>query len=410
MNLKNLAFFLFVFLLPTQLTLHFWPDYALVRGVRVDYLAPVIYFTDILFLFFMVPYLSKNLINFNKHFSKLKIPIILTIILLSLNLFFSTNTYVTLFRIIKITQAVLLFIYVKNLNSKTITKAANLMFLSLIYLLIIGSLQVINSKTTGGLFYWLGERSFNSSTPGIALMSLGKKTLRAYATFPHPNAFAGFALVSFGIVNAILKPKNIKKISIIIVSIILLLTNSLAAAITLALAFIYSFHIYTRRNFNILILLFVVTSFFSPIIFNIANINSLPAFVLERVNLSIAAGSLLSGNPLFGIGLGTFTYNLPNVSNNLVSTNNIWLLQPVHNIYLLLATELGLLTFIIASSVIFRNFSRIKIKNKWLVFSLVSVLTTGLFDHYWLTINQNFLLTALLLGIIFSTSVDKMKL
>src|SRR5260221_1150 len=46
--LQNKLFTLFIVLLPVQLGLHFWPDWALVSGIRVDYLAPVIYLTDLI--------------------------------------------------------------------------------------------------------------------------------------------------------------------------------------------------------------------------------------------------------------------------------------------------------------------------------------------------------------------------
>ena len=44
----HLLFQIFIFLLPTQLAYHFWPNWALVYGIRVDYLAPAVYLTDIL--------------------------------------------------------------------------------------------------------------------------------------------------------------------------------------------------------------------------------------------------------------------------------------------------------------------------------------------------------------------------
>ncbi|MEK7497805.1 MAG: hypothetical protein AAB656_02715, partial [Patescibacteria group bacterium] len=44
----DFLFGLLVILLPTQIALHIWPDWALVQGIRVDYLAPAIYLTDII--------------------------------------------------------------------------------------------------------------------------------------------------------------------------------------------------------------------------------------------------------------------------------------------------------------------------------------------------------------------------
>src|SRR5260221_424888 len=52
--LQNKLFTLFIVLLPVQLGLHFWPDWALVSGIRVDYLAPVIYLTDLIVIALLV--------------------------------------------------------------------------------------------------------------------------------------------------------------------------------------------------------------------------------------------------------------------------------------------------------------------------------------------------------------------
>ncbi|MDP2860696.1 MAG: hypothetical protein Q8N98_03190, partial [bacterium] len=41
-------FYLFLFFLPTQLGRHFWPEWAIINGIRVDYLSPTIFLTDIL--------------------------------------------------------------------------------------------------------------------------------------------------------------------------------------------------------------------------------------------------------------------------------------------------------------------------------------------------------------------------
>ena len=50
---SNLLLALIIFLMPTQLGLHFWPLSSLVYGIRVDYLAPTIYFLDILLILFL---------------------------------------------------------------------------------------------------------------------------------------------------------------------------------------------------------------------------------------------------------------------------------------------------------------------------------------------------------------------
>ena len=61
------------------------------------------------------------------------------------------------------------------------------LFLSMAVVSAIGILQVVKGGSLGGAFYLLGERAFNTSTPGIALASLGgRELLRAYSIFSHP--------------------------------------------------------------------------------------------------------------------------------------------------------------------------------------------------------------------------------
>jgi hypothetical protein len=56
--------------------------------------------------------------------------------------------------------------------------------LSVVFFGLIGILQFVFQKTLGGALYLFGERSFNASTPGIALFSFqGKDYLRAYSLF-----------------------------------------------------------------------------------------------------------------------------------------------------------------------------------------------------------------------------------
>jgi len=47
MKFHQFFFFLTLVFLPTQLGFHFWPDWAMVMGRRLDYLSPTLYLTDI---------------------------------------------------------------------------------------------------------------------------------------------------------------------------------------------------------------------------------------------------------------------------------------------------------------------------------------------------------------------------
>ncbi len=75
-------------------------------------------------------------------------------------------------------------------------------------------------------------------------------------------------------------------------------------------------------------------------------------------------------------------------------------LQPVHNIFLLVAAEaglVGLLIFLWFLTLTFRK--QLGVGNWGLITSLLVILVLGMTDHYWLTLQQNQLLLAIVLGL-----------
>ena len=65
-HLLQILYLIFVFLLPTQLGKHFFPPYSYLNGVRVDYLSPTIYLTDIL-VFLLLVSNFKRVMSFFKN-------------------------------------------------------------------------------------------------------------------------------------------------------------------------------------------------------------------------------------------------------------------------------------------------------------------------------------------------------
>lgn len=346
LNLKKLewlAFYLLIFLLPTQLAYHFWPEWAFIFGVRVDYLAPAVYLTDLLIVFLVA--ISRT---------KIKTVYLFTICLFALfNVIYSISPWVSFWKWLKILELIYFAKYIfdskKLLKTKFFTKVFSL---SLILISIIGIAQFLMGKTVG--FTFLGERTFNVSTPGIALQGIfDREYLRAYSIFSHPNSFAGYLFVSVIMFFSVLRKLKSFWPVILFSFVAFLLTFSLSAflgtGIGLPLAFI---------EFD----------------FNTSEIG-------ERLELINVAKEIISKNFLMGTGLGTF-----------VLTNR--LMQPVHNIFLLILSEIGIAGFFALCTLYYVLFKR----HKYIFFFL---LITGLLDHYWLTLQQNLLLLALVFGVYF---------
>ena len=95
--------FLLLLLLPSQLGLHFWPGWALVNGIRVDYLSPTFYLTDLIIFIIWA---------FN-HF-KLKVPFV-AIVLIVLNIFCSLSPLTSIFKWLRILEYFWFFKYLTKL-------------------------------------------------------------------------------------------------------------------------------------------------------------------------------------------------------------------------------------------------------------------------------------------------------
>lgn len=348
--------FLLILLLPSQLAYHFWPSWSLINGIRVDYLSPTLYLTDLIILGL---FLTSRL--------RVRIPLPL-IIFVVLNILISYSPLASLYKWLRVLEYFWLFKYLVNFYElKTINYA---LALSILWTSTLAWWQFFLQHSVGGLWYWLGERTFSITTPGIAKVFISQLGLvmRPYATMPHPNALAGWLLVAGLIVEG--WPR--------IVSLITIPLTFSRSVILLLPALLW-------RKSKLLTLLLFVMSF--VLFANVGNPSSLP----ERLALNQLAINSISNSPLFGVGLGNFIYQVPTIR------------QPVHNIYLLLAAELGVpATAMVVFLIIGKLKNLLRLENWNLRIAILSILLTGLADHYWLTLHQNSLLLVILLAYVHS--------
>lgn len=395
----NALLTILVFLIPSQLALHFWPPYAFIFGIRIDYLSPAVYLTDILVFLLILTWVvkdSKKLFGFlNRH----KYFLTGLLIFIVANTFYSTSPFPTLYKWIKIAEAVFLGVFLAvGKRYIKVGAVAKTLFYSLAFFSLIGVLQFMFGKTLGGPLYLLGERSFNIATPGIALTQIaGRDYLRAYSTFSHPNSLAGYISVSFIISLAALGLKFFKRNFILTVIVLgcLFLTFSASAFLgvfaVLLMAVCLKRKILFRKLAWSILSLSIVASLFIPIVsVRLSGLASgFGQSFSQRLELAAIAGRMVSEKFWIGEGLNTFTINVP------------YLRQPVHNIFLLTFAETGIGGLLLLFFFLYRFLLKaIAKKNYFYVLALVFILVTGMFDHYWLTIQQNLLLLGLFFGML----------
>ena len=384
------SFFLLVYLffLPTQLGKHFFFSFSYLSGVRVDYLAPTFYFNDIIFIliFFLNIKVLKSFWLFFKWI----------LLIAFFNIFFALSKPIAFYYWIRVFQLILVFFIFKK-NRLPAKKVLLIFFSSAILQLFISLNHLLFGHALQGFFYFLGERYFNLSTFGIAKINFfGKEVLRPYGTFSHPNSLAGFYLLlyTYFLTEKKFKPFFIlKNLSLFVFSCLIFISFSKGVIFSfLVINLIYFLSQEKDCLFCQLGKIFVF--FVLALIFFQAKGDLLT--LSKRTELINNALIIFSRSPFFGVGLGNYLL----AQNNFSSKFYLFFNQPVHNIFLLFLAEVGALFFIL---LFFFFISFLKKKSKKISFTpyfllLTTIFFTGFFDHYWLTLVQNFFL----MGVVFA--------
>ncbi len=410
-NKKDLIFFyLLVLILPTQLGKHFWPQFSFINGLRIDYLSPTLYLTDIVILLIFIFSIKELLVKIQKKYFSV---FLLFISLLLTGILISKNPGAGIYGLIKFLEFSFLFVYI-SLRKSEIRESliVFLVSLSVIYESLISIFQYFNSGSLNGIFYFFGERFYNAQTPGIANVSInGELFLRPYGTFSHPNVLAAFLVLYMSVIMFFLLRKAKGFLKVFLIATIILGTTSLLFTfsrtgilswvlvlfLSFANAFLKKYKNFTR-NFSLFVLLFIslLMIFYFPLSQRIFNFNLTDQSITQRETLINESFKMISNYPLLGVGVNNFLNNLHN--NSLP-----YLLQPVHNIYLLVFAETGILGFLFLILFILILLKKIYIHHSFesLVILMVILLMSS-FDHYFLTIQQGQILFAFFLGLIYS--------
>jgi O-antigen ligase len=194
-----------------------------------------------------------------------------------------------------------------------------------------------------------------------------------------------------------------------IVSVALMLTFSrvtLLAFLLLCGVFCFTYLQKKKTRILFLIALFGILCLGYP--FLVGRFSDISLFIRDfflRESLAAVSLMIIQKNPFFGVGINNFfIHELP-----LQKTLSSIFLQPVHNIYLLVFAETGLMGFLLFIWFLIKTFWRQK--KTWehvsnfernVIVLLFCALGIGLFDHFFLTLQQGQLMFSFLLGLVWS--------
>ena len=408
-------YFLILLFLPLGLGRHFWPAFSYVSGIRIDYLSPTIYLTDFLIIFLLALWAVEKRRNIKKVLQKVNSKFVLFSVILLLGVFLSGNIFLGFYGFLKFLE----FSFVSFYTASSIKKYSQ--FIKIVKVLSIGILfesllsiaQYFHQGSLNGIFYFFGERFITPGTLGAANASLnGALVLRPYGTFSHPNVLAGYLAV---FMSALLFSIDFRKrrltscffsLALTLSSVALFLTLSrVSIFVWLTVLLLYFFKkINTNKKAFFLSALFllavVLGIYFSPFQSRLLSIRVNDQAVTQRLELTRGAWSMFVKNPILGVGINNF---LTNISLYQKPTGLSFFLQPVHNIFLLILSQAGVVGFLFFA--LFMKKTLVKIngtnpKIKLLLFVLIyEIFALGFFDHYFLTLQQGQLILSFVLGI-----------
>lgn len=385
-----------LFLIPFQLGKHFWTNFAFFYGIKIDYLSPTIYLTDIFIVLFITTTIIKKRKNlFTKPKPSPMLMFFLVFLIFSLlSVIFSKNLGASLYYLLRLLEfflfgASLVGYYKGNIN----------LLFPLIYGAVVENILVVTQfilqHSVG--FWILGEREFSVNTPGIAKMIInGDEYLRSYGTFPHPNVLAGYLLITILLSLVLIKkmPK-IKYVTVLMMLALLLSFSRISLFLLLINVLIIIWYTKLKKHFlKLLVILLTIAAVLTQRIYQLTiyDFSSLQ----RRIELIKSSVEIIVKNPIFGVGLGASIPEVAQISHLSGSTRFI---EPIHNIPLLLASEIGIIgavSFFLFLLLVTRH----EIKRKS-IFALIlgNIIFICLFDHYFLTLQQGQLLLTLAISL-----------
>jgi len=427
MPLHLYFFYSTIVLLPTQLGKHFFPDWALILGRRVDYVSPTLFLTDItiiLTLFFW--FLNQCMIHRLRFTKKLLCVKEIFIFLffctfIIFNSIFASSPLIALYKWTKVIEFVIFGLYIIK-TKPSLPRTIWCLSFAVFYSSVIAIAQFLIQHSVGGFLWFLGERTFDVTTPGIAkiqllvpsyfsfisqLRTMNQELLRPYSTFSHPNVLGGFLAVTLPL---IILSNGTKKLFHILPSVVLqyfrvttIILGYLALILTFSrsawiaglsgLGYIWLYHHHKIRIHWIIGLLALITF----VVFSLPYFQSLISkneSVFVRNELTSAAVFIWSISPVIGVGLGNFLVRLPDYYPH----RDIFFLQPVHNIYLLVLVETGLIGLCSCMYFLWKLFYHKSRKRLFVVcqISCIILFLLGAVDHYPFTLQQGQLLVTIL--------------
>ncbi len=412
--------YVFVFLLPWQ-TRWILAD-PQINGQVWEYGRISLYAFDVIFIILLICFLLVKSRKLKvESFKNKKIQIIyyiLFIVFIIVNIFVAINKLLTVYWWLRILQGILLVWMLSKIKFSKVKLAASFV-ISVSLSALLGVTQFLSQQALSNK--WLGLAYHSARDLGQSVVEFAdQRWLRAYGSFSHPNILAGFCVIAFILCIWLLSQKKLRSVTIkyrlflTLVSLVIIsgLFFSFSRAAWIVFVIIIINLLIKKIEWRVvggsLLLLIVLSLVFLPLVKTRfysqerLEINS----NVERIETTKDSFELIKNNLWLGVGLGNYTSELQNIKPDLAA----WDYQPVHNVYLLVLSEVGIVGWLIIILLFvfclkkYKDIKRYKkdiIKENnfvFLFFCFFVFLFLFCFDHFWWTQVSGVLSVFLFLG------------
>jgi len=421
-------FYLFVFLLP-------WQTKLIIKADASNFNEVSFYISHILLIFVLLFFLFYRATNKNYQ-EKAQLDWYCLAgfsFFIFLSFFFASDKILAFYKYIIIMLGLGLFYllqegFKRQAYGEAILEKSRVIFvfLSSIFLHVsLGIYQFLNQNAFA--FKYFGLASHHPEDLGVSVIeTLSGRWLRAYGGFDHPNIFGGVLAIAIILSSYLLaKKKLIRTKREITVSIFLFLfyffallalifSFSRSAWLALIVGLIALFIIFLVKKEKWALGRLIALLFFSAILSSLIYFSYQDLFItrvnaegrLEEISFSerrlqlVEVGGVLKDKWFFGTGIGNYTTFLANQDlekNGFKKAD--WSYQPVHNSFLLLWAESGLLAlffFLTFFVVLWRRAS----KEVFVWSLLLPLILLMFFDHWLLSLPFGIIFLFFILGLI----------
>jgi O-antigen ligase len=420
LKFEKYLFYIFIFSIPfqTRVFLGGWGE------PKDEFYSLFFYFTDALILILLFSWIFRIIfLKFEggftcflrKIFSKWQNKILfLFLFFISISIFRSDFYSFGFYHFLKFIEFAFIFLYLKsNMGWLGFKKTLAIFVFSGITQSFLGMFQFFTQGSLGLRYF--GETLLSPFLDGVAKIDTADgKIMRPYGTFTHPNVLAAFLFLSLSFFYYLVISKarrfDVKNMYIFLVLLSgLFLTFSRSIWIVFA---VFSFILFIKlpKNkdikkmfFSSIAIFFFLGLVFSNLVFARINVSSGDEGVNFRHIYENTAFDFLSESPVLGVGVGNFVNTFKKSG---IFGENVWTYQPVHNFYLLMASEIGLFGFVVFLLFLALILRSIKFSEKQNSFKILflgiafSIFLLFLTDHYFWDLQQGALMLWVFLGLV----------